>query len=275
MTARSLLPRIGLGCDRIGSFNGVRGEAARDLVNFALSSGVRIFDTAAVYGQGDSERILGDTLSHCSDRLMRITKVGQTFNSGQRLLALAKPVAKRLTWFPLISAMARRARGGRLPTLFDAPYLTRQLDCSLANLRVASIDTLLLHSPSRAVIADGQALETLVACKRRGLTQKIGVSCEQVEDALLAVADPRVDAIELRYERNRAFADFMAKAGRRGVDVILRGLNAASADGAPVPEGIAAVVAEASSRWDICAFLIGTTNKRHLADALREISNLR
>jgi len=59
--------RIGLGTWQFGSRewgygDGYASGAARDIVKRALASGVTLFDTAEVYGLGNSERILGEAL---------------------------------------------------------------------------------------------------------------------------------------------------------------------------------------------------------------------
>ena len=55
---------IGLGCSRFGSLvGGTDAQSARGLVEAALDMGVRHFDTADIYGQGDSERFLGRLLA--------------------------------------------------------------------------------------------------------------------------------------------------------------------------------------------------------------------
>ncbi|MDB5374012.1 MAG: hypothetical protein JWP04_2654, partial [Belnapia sp.] len=63
MTAIPPASRIGLGCSRLGAtLGGASGAAAEALLRHALASGIRLLDTADIYGQGDSERLIGAAL---------------------------------------------------------------------------------------------------------------------------------------------------------------------------------------------------------------------
>jgi aryl-alcohol dehydrogenase-like predicted oxidoreductase len=66
--------RVGLGCNNFGGR--VDFAATRAVVDAALDAGVTFFDTAATYGNGDSERFLGEILDGRRDRLVLATKFG-------------------------------------------------------------------------------------------------------------------------------------------------------------------------------------------------------
>ena len=94
--------KLGLGCSTVGSFNNpaplsqIRGVLAQ-----ALDLGVSVFDTADIYGQGDSEREIGRSLRGRREKAFVITKFGKLFSAKMRLLAPFKPVLK-----PILTAMA-------------------------------------------------------------------------------------------------------------------------------------------------------------------------
>jgi aryl-alcohol dehydrogenase-like predicted oxidoreductase len=67
-TAASMVPQVGLGTWPIAGSDGIPGygrfeEArARSVLEHAIESGLRFFDTADVYGAGTAERLLGEAL---------------------------------------------------------------------------------------------------------------------------------------------------------------------------------------------------------------------
>ena len=67
--------RVGLGCNNFG--RRIDGTATRAVIDAALEAGVTFFDTADVYGSGESERLIGDALAGRRDRVVLTTKFGQ------------------------------------------------------------------------------------------------------------------------------------------------------------------------------------------------------
>jgi len=57
---------VGLGCNNLG--RRIDKARAREVVDAALDAGVTFFDTARSYGDGDSERFLGQILEGRRDR---------------------------------------------------------------------------------------------------------------------------------------------------------------------------------------------------------------
>src|ERR1700730_5297768 len=83
---------LGLGCSRIGSFsNPTPLEQIQRTLERALDLGITVFDTADVYGQGDSERVLGRFLKSRRDRAFVISKVGKTISAKMRMMRPFKP----------------------------------------------------------------------------------------------------------------------------------------------------------------------------------------
>src|SRR3990172_11998987 len=82
---------IGVGCARIGSILGRTDRAqAERLIASAVERGVNFFDTADIYGQGESERMLGATLKAHRDRVIIASKAGKRLPAAARWAALAK-----------------------------------------------------------------------------------------------------------------------------------------------------------------------------------------
>jgi len=71
--------RIGLGCSRLGSFGTNDGTDPETILMTAAELGIRFFDTADIYGQGDSERLIGKFMRANAGHFVVCTKVGQYF----------------------------------------------------------------------------------------------------------------------------------------------------------------------------------------------------
>ena len=73
---RASVSVLGVGCSRVGSINNpVPTREIEATFEAAIAAGVNLFDTADIYGQGDSERTLGRLLARYHDRMFVTTKV--------------------------------------------------------------------------------------------------------------------------------------------------------------------------------------------------------
>jgi aryl-alcohol dehydrogenase-like predicted oxidoreductase len=71
---------VGLGCNNFG--RRVDEDGTRAVVDAALDAGVTFFDTADIYGTGDSETLLGRILKGRRDRVVLATKFGKPMGDG-------------------------------------------------------------------------------------------------------------------------------------------------------------------------------------------------
>lgn len=158
----------------------------------ALELGCTLFDTADVYGNGRSERLIGAAIAGRlpSDApIVVATKAGLASPDGHRPEKL------------LLSFQASRARLG-----------------------VGAIGLFLLHDPPRAAIADEAVLDLLRRLKAEGRARAIGVSVVSPEDGLAALDAGAYDAIEveanlLRPEPLRTLAP---RAAERSVAILVK-----------------------------------------------------
>ncbi len=198
MVIDSTLSKLGLGCSKIGSFNNPTPmRAIRELLAAALDLGVTVFDTADIYGQGDSEREIGRLLKGRRERGFVVTKCGQVFSAKMRLVAPMKPVLK-----PLIMAMGRGqaitgARETALSVDFSPSRYPAALDASLRRLGFDQVDGFLLHGPTAAQLADPAHGEALAALKAAGKVRHFGVSCDDVAALRTALDMPGLTMLEL------------------------------------------------------------------------------
>lgn len=214
---------LGLGCSRLGSVNGANGAEARALVHLALDQGVRFFDTSNIYGQGDSERILGDLLKQRDDCFV-CSKAGKHLAIKMRAAAPLKSILRtvaRRSDKTRQSIKAARARP--MPTRWDAAFLSRSLDASLRRLRRDHIDMFMLHSPPAEVVAQGDAVGALDQAREAGKIGILGVSVDDIETALAAINDPRVKALQIPlHPGDTSFDQLVIDASLKGVAIIAR-----------------------------------------------------
>ena len=137
------------------------------LIRAAVNAGITLFDTADVYGQGESERILGEALRSVDACI--VTKAGRRFPFTKSVLFPLRGVAMSfLGYSSKARAAVLSARAKPLPRNYTPEYLRRALLSSLGRLRRKQTDIFLLHSPGAADLADGEALMGLVRSSMRG-----------------------------------------------------------------------------------------------------------
>ncbi|KQV31727.1 aldo/keto reductase [Rhizobium sp. Root1203] len=186
---------IGFGAWQIGGAWGDVSEAdGRAALNAALDAGMTFIDTADVYGDGRSEKIIADVLeSRGGDRPMVATKAGRR---------LSPHVADGYTKANLESF----------------------IDRSLANLQVDCLDLVQLHCPPTDVLYRPEVFEGLNELQKAGKIMGYGVSVEKVEEALKAIEYPGVVSIQIIYNIFRQRPDhlFFQEARRKNIAVIAR-----------------------------------------------------
>ena len=168
------------------------GESLRAL-HGAVDAGVNFFDTADVYGDGRSERLLARLKKERSEELIIATKAGRRLD-------------------PHISEGYNRAN------------LTAFVERSLRNLRTETLDLLQLHCPPTEVYYRPEVFAALDALVVQGKIRYYGVSVERVEEALKAIEYPGVQTVQIVFNifRQRPADLFFAEAKKRKVGILAR-----------------------------------------------------
>jgi aryl-alcohol dehydrogenase-like predicted oxidoreductase len=185
---------IGLGTWQLGAdWGSVTESDALDVLRAAADSGVTFFDTADVYGDGRSERIIG------------------------RFLADGAPEGTVVA-----TKMGRRV--AQVPENYTLANFRAWTDRSLANLAVDRLDLVQLHCPPTAVFSSDavfDALDTLVA---EGRIAAYGVSVETADQALTAIARPGVASVQIIFNafRRKPLDRVLPAAAAAGVGIIVR-----------------------------------------------------
>jgi aryl-alcohol dehydrogenase-like predicted oxidoreductase len=200
MRARTLgrtghdVSEVGFGAWQIGAdWGAVEDDDAMATLHAAADAGVTFFDTADVYGDGRSERLVGRLLrERAGEGLFVATKMGRR---------LDQTVAN-----------------------YSPEHFRAWNDRSRENLGVDTLPLVQLHCPPTDLYYAPEVFADLDAMVAEGRIAAYGVSVERVEEALKAIEYPGVATVQIIYNmfRQRPAALFFAEAARRGVGVIVR-----------------------------------------------------
>src|SRR5215212_10158524 len=186
---------VGLGCWQLGGdWGNVDEDDAMATLHAAVDAGVTFFDTADVYGDGRSERLVG--------RLLRE-------RSGDDLVVATK--------------MGRRA-DPHVPEAFTPEALRAWNDRSRENLGVDTLDLVQLHCPPTPVYSTDAVFDTLDEMVDAKRIAAYGVSVETVDEALTAIARPGVASVQIIVNafRQKPLERVLPAAADAGVAVIAR-----------------------------------------------------
>jgi aryl-alcohol dehydrogenase-like predicted oxidoreductase len=215
----------GIGCARIGGVFQQEPAQFIDLLARARDAGINFFDTADMYSQGESEKLLGRAFRGVRDRVVLASKVGYRLPAQRRLAGRIKPILR-----PLVRLLG--IRRDRLPSLargtidqeFTGTYLKGAVEASLRRLRTDHLDLLQLHSPPAEVVARGEWERALEDMKRAGKVRYYGVACdtEAAGQAALRFAGVSSLQITMNLLEHAAADGLLPEARSRGVAFIAR-----------------------------------------------------
>lgn len=186
---------VGLGAWQLGAdWGDVAEDDAMAVLHAAVDAGVTFIDTADVYGDGRSERLVG--------RLLR-----------------ERPHAG----LTVATKMGRRA-DPHVPAAYTLDAFRAWNDRSRANLGVETLDLVQLHTPPSAVYDDDAVFDALDTLVDEGGIAAYGVSVETVDEALLAVERPGVATVQiiLNAFRQKPLDQVVPAAQAAGVGIIAR-----------------------------------------------------
>ena len=186
---------VGFGAWQIGGNWGDVSEAdGRAALNAALDAGMSFIDTADVYGDGRSEKIIAEVLK---------ARGGNC---------------------PMVATKAGRRLNPHTVEGYNKANLEAFIDRSLRNLATDSLDLVQLHCPPTEALYRPELFGALDDIRKSGKIKSYGVSVEKVEEALKAIEFPGVVSIQIIYNlfRQRPAELFFKEAKRRNVAVIVR-----------------------------------------------------
>ena len=187
------MSEIGFGAWAIGgSWGGTDDHQSLAAMNAAVDAGVTFFDTADVYGDGHSERLISKLLRERDEPLFVATKFGRRapLEVGQ----------------------------------YTYEHLRAWLDRSRENLDVDVVDLVQLHCPPWEAYYTPVVFEACERLVEEGVVRAYGVSVEKVEEALKAIEYPSVSTVQIIFNlfRQRPAELFFEQARLRDVGVVVR-----------------------------------------------------
>ncbi len=185
---------ISFGAWAIGGFWGQVSEGdAMKTLHKAVDCGVNFVDTADVYGDGRSERLIARLKKERKEEVIVATKAGRR--------------------------LPRQTVEG-----YSRENLTAWIDDSLRNLQADAIDLLQLHCPPTDAYYHPELFGMLDGFVKQGKFRFYGVSVERVEEALKAIEYPGVQSVQIIFNcfRQRPAELFFPEAKKRKVGILAR-----------------------------------------------------
>jgi aryl-alcohol dehydrogenase-like predicted oxidoreductase len=188
------ISEVSFGAWAIGSAWGMVDDAeSMAALHRAVDLGVNFIDTADVYGDGRSERLVARLRKERTEQIYIATKAG-----------------RKLT--------------PHVPEKYTVKTLTKFIEDSIKNMKTDALDLLQLHCPPTAVYYERGVFDGLDRLVQAGKLRNYGVSVEKVEEALKAIEYPGVKTVQIIFNmfRQRPAELFFREAAARQVGIIAR-----------------------------------------------------
>jgi aryl-alcohol dehydrogenase-like predicted oxidoreductase len=176
-----------------GAWGDVDDEQSLAALRAAIESGVNFIDTADVYGDGRSERLIAKLRKELKQSIVVATKAGRRLEK------------------QTVEGYSRK-------------NLTEWIERSLVNLNVPTIDLLQLHCPPTDLFYRPEVFGILDDLARAGKLRFYGVSVERIEEAIKAIEFPNVQTVQIIFNmfRQRPADVFFELAKKRKVGILAR-----------------------------------------------------
>jgi len=176
-----------------GAWGSVSDKESLAALRQAVDCGVNFIDTADVYGDGRSERLIAQLKQSEKSKIIVATKAGRR--------------------------LPRQTVEG-----YSRQNLTMWVEDSLRNLATDSLDLLQLHCPPGALYDGPEVFGILDDLVRAGKIRYYGVSVEKIEEALKAVEFPNLQTVQIIFNcfRQRPAEQFFARAKQKQVGILAR-----------------------------------------------------
>ncbi len=188
------MSEVGLGCWQLGGsdWGNVSDAEALEILNTAANAGVTFFDTADVYGNGRSERLIGRFLRERGDRFFVATKLGRT--------------------------------GALYPDHYTESGVRAATEASLRRLELDVLDLTQLHCVPPGVLRAGEIFVWLRRLKEEGKIHGFGASVESMEEAKLCLEQEGLESLQIIFNifRQKPAEAIFAEALRKRVALIAR-----------------------------------------------------
>ncbi len=173
-----MVSEIGYGMWGMAGWTGSDDQESIQSLQRAIELGCNFFDTAWAYGQGHSERLLGQLIAN---------------NFQTKLYAATKIPPKNLKW--------PSRREYTLDDCFPPDHIEEYVHKSLMNLGVQTIDLMQFHTWEDSWLQDERLARTMEELHRQGLVRAWGISINRWEpwNGVQAVRSGLFDAVQVIY----------------------------------------------------------------------------
>lgn len=188
------MSEVGLGTWQLGAEWGhVEEREAEAILTAAVDAGIDFFDTADIYGDGRSERLIGEFLQETGANVCVATKLGRAAQPG---------------W----------------PANFTLPAMRAHVDGSLRRLATDALDLLQLHCVPLDELRRGAVFDHLRTLRAEGRIKAFGASVESVAEAQLCLAQEGLASLQVIFNvfRQTPIEALFDAARRAGVAIIVR-----------------------------------------------------
>ena len=185
---------ISFGAWAIGGTWGLVVEAeSLSALRRAVEMGVNFFDTADVYGDGISERLIAKLRKESKEEIFVATKAGRRLNP-------------------------------HVASGYNRQNLTSFVERSLKNLETDALDLVQLHCPPTEVYYQPEVFGIMDDLVSAGKVRHYGVSVEKVEEALKAIEYPNVKTVQIIFNmfRLRPSELFFEQAKKKKIGILAR-----------------------------------------------------
>jgi aryl-alcohol dehydrogenase-like predicted oxidoreductase len=264
---------IGIGCGRVASIsNHVPMREIEATLEAAVEAGINLFDTADIYGQGDSERTLSRLLRRHRDRMFVVTKIGGRHNRYASIIRLAKPLLRILVRSkPQLRDTVVRTRTATVSHNFYPRDLNLAVEGSRRRLGLDQLDGLLLHNPALETLHNPEIHDFLSELLQSGRAAHVGASVKSLPEVEAALTIPAVTLLQVPLAVANALSGTVALAqiSQRQIAVFVREVIAG-----PVPNRLPLreAVATAIAPDFITAAIVGVSTRRHLNEIISAVS---
>ncbi|NEN90440.1 MAG: aldo/keto reductase [Okeania sp. SIO3H1] len=184
---------VGLGCWQLGGdcWGNIDDQRAYEILSTAIDNGINFLDTADVYGNGQSELLIGNFLKGCSEEIFVATKLG---------------------------------RGEMWPDNYNETTVRMAIEASLKRLGVECLDLIQLHCIPGTVLREGDIFEWLNKLRNEGKIKRFGASVESVEEALVCLEQENLSSLQIIFNifRQKPINELFPKVKKKNVAIIVR-----------------------------------------------------
>lgn len=183
---------VGLGCWQLGAdWGAVSDQDAHDILAKAIDSGINFFDTADVYGDGRSEKLIGSFLKSSKADVFVATKLG---------------------------------RRGIYPDNYSEATIRAATEESLRRMQTDALDLTQLHCIPTEAMRQGEVFDWLRKLKAEGKIKSFGASVESIEEAQICLQQDGLSSLQIIFNvfRQKPIAELFDAAKAKSVALIVR-----------------------------------------------------